>query len=73
MGSACEMRADTCTAVPDEGLCEGWLRRLDEAEFKLKYAGDDNRGERQSVFDGIDGKVKASNCSPVAPDAKSAP
>ncbi|MDI1252172.1 hypothetical protein [Thermomonas sp.] len=69
MGSACEMRDDTCTAIPDDGLCDAWLRRLDDAEFKLKYAGNDNRGERQAAFDGIDAKVKASRCSPVAPAA----
>ena len=68
-GSACEMRDDTCTAIPDAGLCDGWLRRLDDAEFKLKYAGSDNRDERQAAFEGIDAKVKASRCSPVAPAA----
>ncbi len=67
MGSACEMRDDTCTAIPDEGMCDAWFRRLDEAEFKRNYASDDNRSERQSAFDGIDAKVKASRCSPVAP------
>lgn len=67
MGSACEMREDTCTAIPDEGLCDAWFRRLDEAEFKRNYAGDDNRSERQAAFDGINSKVKASRCSPVAP------
>lgn len=68
-GSACEMRDDTCTAIADEGLCDAWLRRLDDAEFKLKYASNDNRRERQSAFDDIDAKVKASKCSPVAPIA----
>ena len=68
-GEACEMRDDTCTAIPDQGLCEAWLRRLDDAEFKLKYAGNDNRGERQWALDDIDAKVKASRCSPVAPAA----
>ena len=68
-GEACEMREDTCTAIPEEGLCEAWLRRLDDAEFKLKYASDDNRNEQQSRFDGIDAKIKASKCSPVAPAA----
>lgn len=68
-GSACEMRDDTCTAIPDEGLCDAWLRRLDDAEFKLRYAGNDNRRERQWAFDDIDAKVKASRCSPVAPVA----
>lgn len=69
MGSACEMREDTCTAIPDDGVCDAWMRRLDDAEFKLKYAGHENHGERQAAFDGIDAKVKASRCSPVAPVA----
>ena len=71
-GSACEMREDTCTAIPAEGLCEAWLRRLDEADFKLRYAGHDNRGERQRAFDVIDAKLRASSCSPVAPAATQA-
>jgi len=66
-GSACEMKPDACTAIPAEQACEAWLRRLDEAEFKLKYAGRDNEAERQRVFDAIDAQVKASSCSPVAP------
>ena len=66
-GEACEMRDDTCTAIADAGLCDAWLRRLGDAEFKLKYAGGDNRRERQAAFDGTDAKVKASNCSPVTP------
>jgi len=69
-GSACEMKPDKCEAIPADGLCEAWLRRLDDADFKLKYAGNDNRGERQAAFDAIDAKVKASNCSPVAPAQK---
>ena len=66
-GSACEMKYDTCTATPADQLCESWLRRLDEAEFKLKYAGRDNEAERKTAFESIDAKVKASSCSPVAP------
>ena len=67
MASACEMRDDTCTAIAAEGLCDAWLRRLDDAEFKIKYASNDNRQDRQNAFDAIDAKVKASRCSPVAP------
>lgn len=67
MGSACEMKYDTCTAVSAEQLCDAWYRRLDDAEFKLKYASDDNRREKQSAFDAIDKKIKASSCSTVAP------
>ncbi len=68
-GEACEMKPDQCTAVPAESVCEGWLRRLDEADFKRKYAGNDNQAERDDAFATIDTKVKASNCSPVAPEA----
>ena len=67
--SACEMRDDTCTAIAAEGLCDAWLRRLDDAEFKLKYASNDNRQDRLNAFEAIDAKVKASRCSPVAPIA----
>lgn len=67
MGSACEMKHDTCEAIPADGLCDAWLRRLDDADFKLKYAGRDSQGERQAAFAAIDAKVKASSCSPVAP------
>ncbi|RZA18687.1 MAG: DUF4124 domain-containing protein [Lysobacteraceae bacterium] len=66
--TACEMRDDKCTAIPAEGLCEAWLRRLDDAEFKLKYAARHNEAERKAAFDAIDAKVKASSCSPVAPE-----
>lgn len=66
-GSACEMKEDACTAIPADGLCDAWLRRLDDADFKLKYAGRGNERERKAAFDAIEAKVKASNCSPEAP------
>lgn len=73
-GQACEMKPDQCAAVPEETLCEAWLRRLDEADFKLKYAGSDNERERKAAFDRIEAKVKASHCSPDAPaSAEAAP
>lgn len=68
-GSACEMKPDACTATPNEQLCDAWLRRLDDAEFKLKYAGRDDETERKAKFDAIDAEVKDSHCSPVAPAA----
>lgn len=73
VGSACEMKYDTCTAVSAEQLCASWYRHLDDAEFKLKYASDDNRRDRQVAFEAIDKKIKASNCSTVAPETKPAP
>lgn len=70
-GEACEMKPDQCAAVPTDILCEAWLRRLDEAEFKRKYAGNENQSDRDDAFATIEAKVKASQCSPVAPEAGS--
>lgn len=72
-GSACEMKQDACEAIPADGLCDAWLRRLDDADFKLKYAGRGSEAERKAAFDAIDAKVKASKCSPVAPAAPQNP
>lgn len=69
MGSACEMKQDSCTEVPAAQLCSSWYRKLDEADFKLRYAGDDTRRERQAAFDAIDAKIKASHCATSAPVA----
>jgi len=44
--SACEQVADTCTAVPGETLCRSWQRRVDEAEFRWKFAGANDDAKR---------------------------
>ena len=67
MGSACEMKQDNCTEVPAEQLCAAWYRRLDEADFKLRYADDDSRRARQAAYDAVDAKIKASRCATTAP------
>jgi hypothetical protein len=41
-GSACEMRRDECVAIPSDDLCRAWKRRVDEAEFRWKFAGSGN-------------------------------
>lgn len=41
-GSACEMRRDQCVAIPPDQLCRAWKRRVDEAEFRWKFAGSGN-------------------------------
>lgn len=38
LGNACETRRDTCEAVPEAELCDAWRRRVDEAEFRWKFA-----------------------------------
>ena len=69
MGQACEMKHDECEAIPAGQLCDSWYRKLDQAEFKLRYAGNDNRVERQRAFDDVNAKIKASHCSLTAPEA----
>lgn len=64
---ACEVKQDSCTATPAEQLCDAWLRRLDEADFKLRYARPGEEASRKTAFESIEARVKASHCSPVAP------
>lgn len=35
---ACEEVADTCSAVAADALCRSWKQRVDEAEFRWKFA-----------------------------------
>lgn len=72
-GQACEMKYDACTAVPDEQLCAAWYRRLDEAEFKWKYAARDAEAARQAEHAAIDARIRESHCSPVAPGTPADP
>lgn len=67
LAAACEVRHDACTEVPADQLCAAWYRRLDEAEFRLRYADDDSRRARQAEFDAIDARIKASRCATRAP------
>ena len=73
VASACEVKQDSCTAVPDEQLCAAWYRRLDEADLKLRYADDGDRRGRQAAFDAVDAKIKASRCSTTAPAPPAVP
>lgn len=67
MGQACEMKQDDCTAIPGEQLCAAWYRRLDDAEFRLRYANRSNEHERKAAFDAIDAQIKASQCATQMP------
>ncbi|MGN6152053.1 MAG: DUF4124 domain-containing protein [Lysobacteraceae bacterium] len=60
-GQACEMRRDTCTAVPAEQLCVAWKKRVDEAEFRWKIAGGRD-GEQKAEFDRVARTYRASTC-----------
>ncbi|MEZ0472394.1 DUF4124 domain-containing protein [Luteimonas salinilitoris] len=53
-GKACMQVTDVCEPVPDEALCEAWDARVDEAEFRWKFAGghyatEDRRAEYEAL------------------------
>lgn len=60
-GQACEMRRDDCTAVPAEQLCTAWKRRVDEAEFRAKFAPRD--AARQAEFARVRDAWLGSTCT----------
>jgi len=61
-GSACEMRRDQCVAIPADQLCGTWKRRVDEAEFRWKFAGSRN-DERKAEYERFAKMYRDSVCS----------
>jgi hypothetical protein len=49
-GEACEIKRDTCTALTDKALCTAWQRRIDEANFRMKYAAKGDKAEREADY-----------------------
>jgi hypothetical protein len=62
--SACEQVVDQCTAVPDDSLCDGWKRRVDEAEFRWKFAGAKDDGSRRLEYEKLAATYANSTCVP---------
>lgn len=60
-GTTCEMRQDTCVAVPAEQLCVSWKKRVDEAEFRWKIGGGRN-DDRKAEFDHLSRIYRESTC-----------
>ncbi|MBB1061316.1 DUF4124 domain-containing protein [Marilutibacter spongiae] len=61
-GSACEMRDDSCSAVPDDGLCDAWLHRLRDEQAKLVFARSDDPAATRAEVGRIEGLIRASRC-----------
>ena len=68
-GSACEMKADQCDAVPEAQLCTAWLRRLDEAQFRATHAPANLLGERQRELQRLQALLRDTRCAPAAEPA----
>lgn len=63
MAGACEKRVDTCQAVPEEALCRAWRRRVDEAEFRRKFAGAAEHDPRRLEFEQWAAILRNSTCA----------
>jgi hypothetical protein len=63
--SACEQVADTCTAVPADALCRGWKRRVDEAEFRWKFAGAAEDDGKRLEYETLRATWENSTCNPA--------
>ena len=50
-GAACEMKVDTCTALTDRALCAAWSRRIDEAKFRMTFAGETDKATRTAEYE----------------------
>lgn len=60
-GETCEMRYDTCEPVVDDQLCAAWKKRVDEAEFRWKFAGARNDA-RKAEYDRYAKIYRESTC-----------
>lgn len=60
--AACEKVRDQCEAVPPDALCEAWRRRVDEAEFRWKFAGAHEGDARHREFEALAATLARSDC-----------
>lgn len=61
--AACEKVTDQCEAVPAEALCTAWQRRVDEAEFRWRFAGAKQDDARRHEYELLKAKLAQSNCA----------
>lgn len=62
-GSACQTMSDQCQAVPEDALCKTWQRRIDEAEFRWKFARAGNDDPRKLEYDRLAAILASSTCA----------
>lgn len=60
--AACEKTVDQCAAVPADGLCQAWRRRVDEAEFRWKFAGAKQDDDRRREYALLKATLAHSDC-----------
>ena len=62
-GEACEMRTDECTPIVDDALCQAWRGRVDEAEFRSKFARAGDSKSRKAEYDRLAKILAESSCN----------
>lgn len=61
--TACEVVRDTCARVPDEGLCEAWKKRHDEAEVAWRFTRPETEEKNRAEFDRVRRILAESSCA----------
>ncbi|MGN7832563.1 DUF4124 domain-containing protein [Pseudoxanthomonas sp. 22568] len=61
-GQACEVVRDTCARVPDEGLCEAWKKRRDEAEVAWRFTRTETSEKNKAEFERVQRILAESTC-----------
>ena len=61
--AACEKVVDECEPVAAENLCLAWRRRVDEAEFRWKFAGAKQDDARRREYELLAATLAHSDCA----------
>ena len=63
LGAACQTTHDQCEAIPEDRLCEAWRRRVDEAEFRWKFAGAQAEDPKRMDYEHLAATLANSTCA----------
>lgn len=63
MGAACQTTQDRCEAVTEDALCAAWQRRVDEAEFRWKFARAPAGDPRHVEYEKLAATLANSSCA----------
>jgi hypothetical protein len=60
---ACEMHTDSCEPVAAQDACRAWKRRVDEAEFRWRFARAENDDPRRAEYERLAKIWRESECA----------
>lgn len=62
-GAACRTTRDRCGAIAEDDLCKAWQRRVDEAEFRWKFAGSQAEDPRRLEYETLAVRLANTTCA----------